>query len=277
MNFTEHTRAAIIRSYTILFYVLAIYKWFTGMWLYQHDPFVFQTRFDGITWLIMQTRIHQFLLHQQGGFMLMDIFFYSMPLIYLQVYKKSRNYIGLAGFIMLVVNWFYVQVYTLYPTNSIEGHIGWLLFPVLFMMRGLGSFYYVFHGLRFFFLYFFVSAGFWKIYEGGLFNIGQMSNLLLYQHKEQLVSSAGHWYTDFIYWMVRNPVISYMLFLLSTLMELAFLTGFFTKRYDRWLLRVFLLFIVADLVIMKINYFEVLPFLLTLYYSRYEFTVNKTA
>jgi len=277
MNFTEHTRAAIIRSYTILFYVLAIYKWFTGMWLYQHDPFVFQTRFDGITWLIMQTRIHQFLLHQQGGFMLMDIFFYSMPLIYLQVYKKSRNYIGLAGFIMLVVNWFYVQVYTLYPTNSIEGHIGWLLFPVLFMMRGLGSFYYVFHGLRFFFLYFFVSAGFWKIYEGGLFNIGQMSNLLLYQHKEQLVSSAGHWYTDFIYWMVRNPVISYMLFLLSTLMELAFLTGFFTKRYDRWLLRIFLLFIVADLIIMKINYFEVLPFLLTLYYSRYEFTVNKTA
>ena len=277
MNFTEHTRAAIIRAYTILFYVLAIYKWFTGMWLYQHDPFIFQTRFDGITWLFMQTRIHQFLLHQQGGFLLMDIFFYSMPLIYFRVYKKFRKYIGLAGFIMLVINWFYVQAYTLYPTNSIEGHVGWLLFPLLFMMRGLESFYYVFQGLRYFFLYFFVSAGFWKIYEGGLFNVGQMSNLLLYQHKEQLVSSPGHWYTDFIYWLVRNPVISYILFLLSTLMELGFLAGFFTKKFDRWLIRFFLLFIVADLLVMKINYFEVLPFLLILYYSRYEFPVNKTA
>jgi len=100
---------------------------------------------------------------------------------------------------------------------------------------------------------------------------------LLYQHKEQLVSSPEHWYTDFIYWLVRNPVISYILFLLSTLMELGFLAGFFTKKFDRWLIRFFLLFIVADLLVMKINYFEVLPFLLILYYSRYEFPVNKTA
>jgi len=257
--------------------MLAAYKWLTGMWLYQHDPFVFQTRFDGITWLFMQTRIHQYLLHQEGGFLVMDILFYSMPVIYSKVYKNAPKYISLAGFIMLVVNWFYVQIYTLYPTNSIEGHVGWLLFPFLLMMKDLRSFYYVFHGLRYFFLYFFASAGFWKIYEGGLFNIGQMSNLLLFQHKEQLVSSPDQWFTRFIYWLVRNPGISYMLFLLSTLMELSFITGYFTRRYDKWLIRIFLLFVVADIIIMKINYFEVLPFVITLYYAKYELPANKTA
>ena len=277
MIFTEQIRSRIIRAYVILFYVLAAYKWITGMWLYQHDPFVFQTRFDGITWLFMQTRIHQYLLHQEGGFLVMDILFYSMPVIYSKVYKNAPKYLTLAGFIMLVVNWFYVQIYTLYPTNSIEGHVGWLLFPVLLMMKDLRSFYFVFQGLRYFFLYFFASAGFWKIYEGGLFVGGQMSNLLLFQHKDQLVSSPDHWFTHFIYWLVRNPVISYLLFLLSTLMELSFITGFFTRRYDRWLIRLFLVFVAADIIIMKINYFEVLPFLITLYYSKYELPANKTA
>jgi hypothetical protein len=276
MNFTEQTRSRIIRAYVILFYVLAAYKWIMGMWLYQHDPFVFQTRFDGITWLFMQPRIHQYLLHQEGGFLVMDILFYSMPLIYSKVYKNAPKYMSLAGFIMLVVNWFYVQIYTLYPINSIEGHVGWLLFPFLFMMKDLRSFYYVFQGLRYFFLYFFASAGLWKIYEGGLFNIGQMSNLLLFQHKDQLVSSPDHWFTRFIYWLVKNPGVSYMLFLLSTIMELSFITGYFTRRYDRWLIRIFLVFVAADMIIMKINYFEVLPFLITLYYSKYELPANKT-
>ncbi len=277
VDFSEQTRAAIIRAYVIIFYALAAYKWSTGMWLYQHDPFVFQTRFDGITWLFMQTRLHQYLLDQEGGFLIMDIFFYAMPLIYYKVYRKASGYVHVAGFIMLVINWFYIQIYTLYPTNSIEGHVGWLLFPVLLMMKDLRSFYYVFHGLRYFFLFFFASAGFWKIYEGGLFNISQMSNLLLFQHKEQLVSSPEHWFTMFIYWMASHEVFSYILFLLTTLMELAFLVGFFTKRFDRWLIRIFLLFLLANIFIMKINYFEVLPFLITLYYAKYELPANKTA
>lgn len=276
MIFTEQIRARIIRAYVVLFYALAAYKWLTGMWLYQHDPFIFRTRFDGITWLFMQTRLHQLLLHQQGGFLLMDILFYAMPLMYYKVYKNAPKYMMFAGFIMLLVNWFYVQLYTLYPTNSMEGHVGWLLFPVLLMMKDLRTFYYVFHGLRYFFLYFFVSAGLWKIYEGGVFNFSQMSNLLLYQHKEQLVSSSGDWYTSFIYGLVKHPFVSYTLYLLATAAELIFITGFFTRRFDRWLIMVFLVFVAADLLVMKINYFEVLPFLVPLYFARYKLAANKT-
>ena len=141
--FTEQTRGKMIRAYVVLFYVLALFKWSTGMWLYQHDPFIFRTRFDGVTWLFMQTGLHQFLLQQKGGYMLMDIFFYSMPLLYYRVYKKIPRYMTVAGLVMLVVIWFYVQIYTLYPTNSLEGHVAWLLMPVLFMMKDLKSFYYI--------------------------------------------------------------------------------------------------------------------------------------
>lgn len=65
MIFNEQIRGRIIRNYVILFYILAAYKWITGMWLYQHDPFIFRTRFDGVTWLFMQTRIHQYLLDRR--------------------------------------------------------------------------------------------------------------------------------------------------------------------------------------------------------------------
>ena len=277
MIFTEQIRSKVIRAYVIIFYALAVFKWITGMWLYQHDPFVFQTRFDGITWLFMQTRLHLLLLHQKGGFLLMDILFYSMPVLYYKVYRKAPKYMMITGFIMLVVNWFYVEVYTLYPTNSIEGHVGWLLIPFMLMMKDLRSFFYVMQALRYFFLYFFASSGFWKIKEGGLFNLNEMSNLLLYQHKEQLVSSPGHWYTVFIYWLVRHPAFSYTMYLLATMAELVFIVGFFTRRFDRWLIILFLVFIAADLLVMKINYFEVLPFLVPLYFARYELPANKSA
>src|SRR4051794_29439538 len=79
------------------------------------------------------TGIHQWLLNNSAGWILFDALFYSMPLLYLYVYKYVSKLASSVAIIMLVVNWFYVQCYTLYPSNSIEGHIAWLFFPIIFI------------------------------------------------------------------------------------------------------------------------------------------------
>ena len=235
------------------------------MFLYQLQPSFFYTRQDVFTWLFMQTGLHQWLLSNRGGCMLFDVLFYTAPCIYFLHYRYNKNTAYLSALLMLVINWVYVQCYTLYPSNSIEGHVAWLLFPLCFIARKDETFYILFESLRYFFLYFFVSAGLWKLRQGGVFNSQQMSGVLLYQHKQLLTSSPGYWQAKFIMWLVRNVWVGYLLYLLATMAELSFVAGFFTKKLDRLLAIVFILFLLMDHLVMRIPYYEVVALALTLY------------
>ncbi|HEY6978123.1 MAG TPA: hypothetical protein VH396_17605 [Chitinophagaceae bacterium] len=216
----------------------------------------------------MQTGIHQWLLNNAGGWILFDALFYCMPLLYLFIYKRVSKLASAVAIMMLLINWVYVQCYTLYPSNSIEGHIAWLFFPVLFIPEDKKTFILLFEGLRYFFLFFFVSAAIWKLAQGGLFNISQMSGVLLYQHKELLTSAPGYWQSNFFLWLIQRQPLSYLLYLSATLLELSFIAGFFTKKYDRLLLALVVIFLVMDHLIMRITYYEIAPLALTFMFSK---------
>lgn len=268
-TFTFHKRVQFTKLFIVLFYLLAIYKWLNGMWMYQMQPQFFNTRFDFFTWIFMQTGIHQWLLGNRTGWILLDTAFYTMPFIYWMIFRRKSARAIPVAVLMLVSNWIYVQCYALYPTNSIEGYLAWLLFPFLFMSIRLKTFYFLMQGLRYFFLFFFASAALWKFYQGGIFNTQQMSGILLMQHKELLVFAPHYWYSVLIYWIVRHPLAGYGLYIAATLLELCFIIGFFTKKYDRLLLLLFVLFLVTDYFLMRIPYFEILPLCLPMLFSRY--------
>ncbi len=261
--------------YCILFYALFLFKWMAGLLLYQLQPILFNTRFDLLTWILMDTGLHQWLLNNKPGWLLFDVIFYSLPLLYRLAISLNKKAVIALAIMMLPVNWVYVQCYTLYPAGSIESFTAWLFFPVLLMAGKLRNFYYLLHGLRYFFLFFFVSAGVWKIVQGGIFNIHQMSGILLYQHSAFLVSSPGHWFTNFIYWLIAHPAVSYLIYVGATLLELSFIAGFFTTRYDRLLAAAFLLFVTMDFLLMRIYYWETLPFILLLHYARYKLPTRR--
>lgn len=269
MTLNPRHRRQVINWFCVLFYVLMIFKWMNGLFLYQVQPFIFNLRFDLVTWTLMQTGIHQWLLENSVRWIVFDIIFYSMPLFFWLLSKRNEKAGSVVAIFMLVVNWTYIQCYTLYPTNSIESYTAWLLFPILFITTNLRSFYFILHGLRYFFLFFFASAGIWKLVQGGVFNAEQMGGVLLFQHKEFLTSSPTSWYREFVYWLISNSTISYLLYLLGTIIELIFITGFFTRRLDKWLVAGFLLFLTFNVLVMRIHYWEMTPFLLTLLFSKY--------
>ena len=269
MPLAQKHKTAFIASYCILFYILMFHKWWNGLWMVQLKPHLFNTRFDMVTWLIMKTGLHNWLIDNSCGWMLLDVVFYAVPLLYWVTYKKSKKLGIVVAVAMLLVNWIYIECYTLYPTNSIESFTGWLLFPFLLLTTSLNGFYYVLNAIRYFFLFFFISAAVWKIVQHGFFNVHEMSGILLYQHKDYLASSQN-WYTSFIYWLVDRPKVSYVLYLVATLFELSFIIGFFTKKYDRYLIILFLLFLLMDVLVMRIPYWEVAPYLLTLIFSNYK-------
>jgi hypothetical protein len=265
---TDSYRKNILAGYCIIFYVLMVYKWFNGMFLYQMNPYFFYTREDLFTWLFMQTGLHQILLDHKPGLAMMDLLFYAAPLLWYVADAKLNKAKSLIAILVLAINWTYVQCYTLYPTNSIEAHVAWLLFPVAFIAQKEKTFELLFGGLRYFFLFFFASAGIWKLALGGIFNTHQMSNILLYQHKELLLTTPQHWYAEVIGWLINHHLISYMLYLAATAIEIVFILGFFTKRFDTWLILAFIAFLFFDHFVMRIPYYEVTPLLLTLIFNK---------
>ncbi len=240
------------------------------MFLYQIHPFLFYDRMDIFSWIFIQINLHQWLLNNESGQIFMDVLFYSMPVIFFLSTYFKKNISFIICIAMLIVNWCYVECYTLYPTNSIEGHVCWLLFPIIFLPRTEKTFIFLFDGLRYFFLFFFFSSGLWKIVQGGLFNISQMSGILLLQHKEMLTNSPDYWQTKFIFYLINHQILSYSIYVSGAVAELSFGIGFFTKKYDKYLAILFVFFLILNFFIMRIPYFEVLPFLITLIYSNKE-------
>lgn len=266
--FSIQHRRLFTRYFIFIFYLLAVHNWVNGMFLYQLQPILFSIPFDGTAWLLMQTGIHQWLLNNPAGCLLFDIVFYSSPLCYwLLCEKKQFVSSHLFSIIWIIINWVYVLCYTIFPSTTIAKHLPELLLPILFATRRIASFYYMMQGVRYFFLFFFISAGLWKLRNGAVFNIDQMSGILLLQHKEFLIASPQHWYAAFLYCIIRNPYIGYFLYLASAIAELIFSIGFFTKKKDRQLFALFILFLMMNFIIMRISYFEILPLALPLLFS----------
>lgn len=270
MPLTATIRLRFTYAWLIICYGLAAYKWVNGLWLYQVDPYLVVTRFDGVSWLLQQTGFMQAVLQHQWLQALLDGLFYGLPLGYgILAGGGKQKQAARFAWGWLVSNWLYVLSYCSYTTNSIESHTGWLLFPLLFATTTLPSFFYLMHGLRYFFLYFFFSAGVWKLTQGGALEHLTMTRILIEQHKDWLVTAGPQVHAQAIRWLIQHPIAGYALYLVATAIELLFAIGFFTKKYDKWLMAGFVAFLAFDYWVMRIPYFEVMPYLLCLYYSKY--------
>lgn len=97
VNHGFSTRRKVGQAYLLIFYALGIWKWLDGGWLYQYDPFVFQTRMDGTSWLFMRSGFHQWLISHPGIYIWADLFFTpcrSCGIWWTVVGQGGRGYLG---------------------------------------------------------------------------------------------------------------------------------------------------------------------------------------
>jgi hypothetical protein len=111
---------------------------------------------------------------------------------------------------------------------------------------------------RYYFLYIFVSAAVWKLARGAVFNGQEMSRILLLHHTDLLTGPCTSLACRTYSWLIRHAAISQALYIGSVLLEASFLAGFFTRRWDRWLIALAVVFVIADLLVMRIPYWTIL-------------------
>ena len=261
------------RKQLVLFYFLcfAVYYgwyWYHGILLHQLKPVFFLNRLDLTANIVLLTNLHHAIIDQPWLQILFDALYFILPLaLYISCIRDYRIQYFLAV-ATAVFNLVYAVMLSALSPLSIEGFTGWMLLPLLFAFKRGSSFYYMFHSLRYFFLLIFFSAALWKFRAGGIFNEEQMSAILLKQHSAYLVGKPDDWFSSMIGYLVKHDKLSYLIYLLATLMEGVFIIGFFTRRYDRILILLFLTFVAFDYFLMRINYFSWTAFIGCLWYSR---------
>ena len=247
-----------------------------GFLLYQLKPVLFINHLDFSRNLLMLTDIQHAIIKYPALQLSFDLLYLLFPLALLVSHiKNSRTQYPLAV-INAIFNFVYAMQITSMSTLSIEGYISWILIPLILAFRSNQAFYYLLHLMRYFFILIFVSAAFWKFRAGGIFNLEQMAGILLKQHTGYLWSNPGDWFSRFIRFLAQHTITSWAIYLAATLTELFFIIGFFTKKYDWLLIVLFILFLLTNFFVMRINYISWFIFIGCVWFARYAEPVSLT-
>jgi hypothetical protein len=153
---------------------------------------------------------------------------------------------------------FYLLLQNIFIQIHLESYVAYVLLSMVFCIIHEKKLFTLISLVRYLFLYVFVSAAIWKIARGAIFNIDQFSQILIYQHVAYLIDGCQSNICAVIHYLIENPKLSYWFYLLATLLELSFVIGFFTKKYDHWLLILAILFFAFDHALMFIPYWQIL-------------------
>ncbi|HQW85075.1 MAG TPA: hypothetical protein PK987_11455 [Ferruginibacter sp.] len=268
MELNKIHRKQVAYFYVVCFLISYAWLFFNSLLLHQLKPVLFINRLDISLNILFLTGIQKAVIQNNFLQLLLDILYLFFPFtLLLTVNSKKQIYAAIGN---SVFNFIYALLLSSFSTLSIEGFVSWILLPLLFLFNSEKGFYYVLHSMRYVFLMIFFSTGLWKLRAGGIFNIDEMSGILLKQHAAYISQQSNDWFSSVIHYLVVHYKFSYTFYLATTLLELTFVVGLFTRKFDKLLIVLFILFVCFDFVLMRINYFSWVAFLGCLWYAKYD-------
>jgi len=120
---------------------------------------------------------------------------------------------------------------------------------------------------RFAFLFIMCSAAIWKIARGNLFYPPQLEMIMLSHNIGTLVAGDKTIKYQLVKWFILHRNWTHVIWITMIAMEFSFITGFFTRKMDKLLILVYLLFVIGGYLLAGIFAVENLLFLFLLYPS----------
>jgi hypothetical protein len=240
--------------------LIFIYKYFLNLFISQIglNPILYQ-EIDPGYWLLMILKIPQLVAGNK-----VSSFFFDLILILS----------ALVSFIRPSQTWsvkifygFYFIYYMLF--NLLAGHhfanIGILVTAFPFMFKRNEKFAILFACSRYYFLFVFVSAGLWKLWRGSLFDDGQILSILRGKNLIAIINADVSLIAQIGFFIGTHKELALVAWIIMGILEISFIIGFFSYRYDTILLVNYLLFAVGGFLIVRIGNVENFLMLLTLF------------
>jgi len=259
-NHTFINKLRMVFCIVLLEWLLFIFSGISFSFL--HGNGFFSLEVDPVSWLFYFLRIPQFITEHLWLGITLDIAIVALLLLFIRDPFNSR--IAILLFILLML--FYV---------TLMGHLvhrnyqfGFFMIFIPFLFHKEMNRQYAFEATRYFILFFYFSAAVLKFTNAALSDPAHFSHLASGQFTPYFLEGNTGLRTTVNLYISSHPAFSYSLFIISFVIELMVVVGFFTKRFDKWIAAFVLLFHFANWFLMDIAPFGQVGFICLLFLSR---------
>lgn len=220
-------------------------------------PFLFEQK-EWVYRLFCQSGIAQWLTAHFIPAAMFDALLFFLPLVFMLT--RSRLYVYGLSLIALI----YFLLFNLATGHHYHGMVGVLVMSVPFWSKNEERFNLLWQGARYYLLYIFASAALWKLLRGSAFEPEQMVSILKAQQLDVLLQQPGSIRAAIAQYLIAHPALAHGVLVTNVLLQLSFMVGFFTRRFDSVLLMLCVVFVVANYFAMSIVSAELLILCITL-------------
>jgi hypothetical protein len=251
-------RRLLLLVYFLFYYAVLLGFFLDDRLLFQYRPIFFNYNRDLTELWLIATGLPRWMIVHPASFAVADVLAFLLPLPVIRQNLRNRSFSAWPGIVFFAYLALYLLLADIFWQTHHEPFILLLLLALAWTTSRQGRFYTLMTVCRYYFLYVFVSAAVWKLARGAVFNGREMSRVLLLHHTDLLTGNCSSFTCRVYSWLIVHPGISQALYIGGALLEAGFLIGFFTRRRDRWLIAFAVVFVLADLLVMRIPYWTIL-------------------
>lgn len=250
--------STIYYSAFLMFWLIRLYN---NLWLFQQlEPPVFYTGFDFSFQLLDNFNFIHFISQSKTASFVIDILLFSIGVSCLIF--KDKKILNIL-FSILLISYIFIHYGALGAhKHNLTGL--WFTSLIFWYKKGI-NFALALRALRYYAIYAYASAAFWKFYRDS-YSFDYFFSAILKSHNALFMhSNPNHLKTQIVEFLLNHASIADLLFQLMTIGELAFILALFTIKFDKYLAYFAISFHLVSLFIVNIYFLEftlvLLPFL----------------
>lgn len=214
---------------------------------------------DPVYWAAHLVRIPEMLTQHSSLALCFDVLLTACCLLCV-LFPARRGFV--AAFLILF--FLYFITFNSYGAHHTHSKVGLLLMPIPFLFRREQAFALMWQVMRYNTLFIFSCAFFWKLVRFSV-DFPEQGMLIVRRNlAPYLYFNGDTWLAEWYTWLLQHPGVTGLLFICGFLLEGSFLTGFFTRKWDRFLFAASLLLVLGFYFMADASFAELLIFSITL-------------
>ena len=228
-----------------------IFRFYSYCMLHQlQSPVLKLLEADNTYWLLHYFSIPQMLITHSTVTTIFDGTLLLLP-IGMIIYPSNK--------LFPVITWIFWGIYFI-TFGSYFNHHGHSLIGVFFILPPFfikkSLFHLSWQGVRYYTCFIYLSAAIWKIARGTAFELTHIQEVLISQNASQLLLIPDALISQLTTIVINYPDLAFIISMAVAISQLSFGIGFFTRKYDFYLIILGLLFHTATYLFMDILFFE---------------------
>ena len=252
--FNDISRTRLTRLVFGWLFLVLLYQWSADLMISQlESPVLIHVDLDLTYWIVHLSGIGELFRASYFAAVSFDLLLTILCIVTV-IFPKRIIFPILTGLFFLI----YCVLLNSYQCWHYHNLITLILLIVPFCFRSLKTFSLLFAGLRYAVAYIYASAAIWKLFRGSVFHEGQMKWLIEHNYVDRLAVDGYelNFLENMMFQLSNYSTLSSIALIIGVAMEASFIVAFFTRKFDRYLIGIGVLFHLITAVLVDVSFLQ---------------------